>query len=521
MCTRCPLAVFYLGYFLPGYLLPIINRLLSNKEFLSRPPYAVVLLPSIELCNQVANVFQSLTDHTLAPCVVHKESNLVIHHRYPVIMATPDALFNYGLSALNNVQVVVTDEADFLITGGGDVVWEILSFFKGVDSLKTKKKQAHLARRQKVSRERNALQDRTMSSDHTEQPTKRPRNLTPANQGKFSQAVSVPKRQFVFVAATLPHHGPKAAFNVLKEWMPEAEYVSTDLAHHPVPTVGIFYVQVREPGKLPELLRCLNALVGVVKRPVANDKKKIIGEENVCSNSNVSKQKELSSLSFPQDQNKSYDESCLEPIRFSNLRVLVFANSSKMAERAFCFLSDIREMEGNCFIPWKHVTQNGVTTTTRREKGDDNDDFFEDSFNSFVTQTGDKDVWKGTVGLIHKKLPVNERSQTLLKFKSGELKVLICTDLASRGLDIPDVSHVIQLDFAPNAAAVLHRTGRTARAGSSGKVINFVTEHDEDLSKAIQACEENSHSNSYECHFSRNRQFRWRLKKKQLRKMNR
>ncbi|XP_068722965.1 uncharacterized protein [Montipora capricornis] len=390
-----------------------------------------------------------------------------------------------------------------------------------VINLKTKKKQAHLARRQKVSRERNALQDRTMSSDHTEQPTKRPRNLTPANQGKFSQAVSVPKRQFVFVAATLPHHGPKAAFNVLKEWMPEAEYVSTDLVHHPVPTVGIFYVRVGEPGKLPELLRCLNALVRVVKRPIANDKKKIIGEENVCSNSNVSKQKELSSLSFPQDQNKSYDESCNEPIRFSNLRVLVFANSSKMAERAFCFLSDIREMEENCFIPWKHVTQNGVTTTTRREKGDDNDDFFEDSFNSFVTQTGDKDVWKGTVGLIHKKLPVNERSQTLLKFKSGELKVLICTDLASRGLDIPDVSHVIQLDFAPNAAAVLHRTGRTARAGSSGKVINFVTEHDEDLSKAIQACEENSHSNSYECHFSRNRQFRWRLKKKQLRKMNR
>jgi len=52
-------------------------------------------------------------------------------------------------------------------------------------------------------------------------------------------------------------------------------------------------------------------------------------------------------------------------------------------------------------------------------------------------------------------------------------------------------------------------------------VINFVTEQDEDLAKAIQNCAGSPSNNSYESHFSRNRQFRWRLKKKQLRKMNR
>ena len=71
--------------------------------------------------------------------------------------------------------------------------------------------------------------------------------------------------------------------------------------------------------------------------------------------------------------------------------------------------------------------------------------------------------------MIHKKLPLSQRTETLNKFKSAELKVVICTDLASRGLDIQDVSHVIQLDFAPNAAHVLHRTGRTARAGAAGR----------------------------------------------------
>ena len=73
-------------------------------------------------------MFQSLTDHTMAPSLFHKESKLFVNHKYPIILATPDSLFNYGLSSLNNVQVVVTDEADSLITGGGDLVWEILSF---------------------------------------------------------------------------------------------------------------------------------------------------------------------------------------------------------------------------------------------------------------------------------------------------------------------------------------------------------------------------------------------------------
>ena len=120
----------------------------------------------------------------------------------------------------------------------------------------------------------------------------------------------------------------------------------------------------------------------------------------------------------------------------------------------------------NDFIPWK--PQNDVTTT-RCGGESDCDVVNSDTANSFVAKIGDQDTWRGRVGLIHKELSVNERMENLDKFKSGQLKVLICTDLGSRGLDIPDVTHVIQLDFAPNATAVLHKTGRTARAGSSGK----------------------------------------------------
>ena len=417
---------------------------------------------------QVASVFQSLTDHTMAPCLVHKESKLFVNRKYPIIIATPDSLFNYGLSSLNNVQVVVTDEADFLITGGGDVVWEILSFFKGVDSLKTKRRQRRLTRRQKVSREPNAVQGSIESFDPNKQNGKKAASATPVCHNELLHApISAPKRQFVFVAATLPRHGPKAAFNVLKEWIPEARLVSTDLAHHPVPTVGISYMRVHEANKLPMLLLCLNVLAGVFKNPLKNYGMKISidGEKTVGSNSIILTREELDvpiSHQYHPDRN---DVSFLECVGLTNLRVLVFANSWKMAEQAFNFLRDVRETDGNDFIVWK--LQNDVTTTRCGEKTDC--DVHSGTASSFFEKIGDQDIWKGRVGLIHKKLSVNERVENLDKFKSGQLKVLICTDLGSRGLDIPEVTHVIQLDFAPNATAVLHRTGRTARAGSSGK----------------------------------------------------
>ena len=52
---------------------------------------------------------------------------------------------------------------------------------------------------------------------------------------------------------------------------------------------------------------------------------------------------------------------------------------------------------------------------------------------------------------------------------NGELPVLICTDFMSRGIDFKEVDHVVQFDFASNVVEFLHRIGRTARAGRSGK----------------------------------------------------
>ena len=70
-------------------------------------------------------------------------------------------------------------------------------------------------------------------------------------------------------------------------------------------------------------------------------------------------------------------------------------------------------------------------------------------------------------------VPQNKRQRMLQKFQEGELHVLIGTDVASRGLHIPDVQYVINYDLPQDAEDYVHRIGRTARAGASGNAISF------------------------------------------------
>ena len=73
-------------------------------------------------------------------------------------------------------------------------------------------------------------------------------------------------------------------------------------------------------------------------------------------------------------------------------------------------------------------------------------------------------------------VPQKKRMVMLRRFQSGELPVLVATDVASRGLHVPDVSHVINFDLPFEAEDYVHRIGRTARAGASGDAISFACE---------------------------------------------
>lgn len=96
----------------------------------------------------------------------------------------------------------------------------------------------------------------------------------------------------------------------------------------------------------------------------------------------------------------------------------------------------------------------------------------------------------------HGELNSSARAENLVKFRSGSIPILVCTDIAARGLDVPEVDHVVMFDFPLNPLDYLHRAGRTARGtaglkkdGSSknkGKVTALVAKRDKVLAKAIE-----------------------------------
>ena len=87
---------------------------------------------------------------------------------------------------------------------------------------------------------------------------------------------------------------------------------------------------------------------------------------------------------------------------------------------------------------------------------------------------------------IHGDMSQKAREHVLRDFREGKLAYLVATDVAARGLDIPEVSHVFNFDIPDDSEAYVHRIGRTARAGRSGQAVTFVGEWDADKLPPIQ-----------------------------------
>ena len=91
-----------------------------------------------------------------------------------------------------------------------------------------------------------------------------------------------------------------------------------------------------------------------------------------------------------------------------------------------------------------------------------------------------------SVGALHGDLDQRARMAALDAFRTGNVQLLVCSDVAARGLDIPDVSHVINYDAPHHEEDYVHRIGRTGRAGRSGVSFTIASHHDD---KAVTAIE--------------------------------
>ena len=83
-----------------------------------------------------------------------------------------------------------------------------------------------------------------------------------------------------------------------------------------------------------------------------------------------------------------------------------------------------------------------------------------------------------SVGALHGDLDQRARMAALDAFRSGQVQLIVCSDVAARGLDIPDVSHVINYDAPHHSEDYVHRIGRTGRAGKTGQALTIVTRAD-------------------------------------------
>jgi ATP-dependent RNA helicase SrmB len=75
-------------------------------------------------------------------------------------------------------------------------------------------------------------------------------------------------------------------------------------------------------------------------------------------------------------------------------------------------------------------------------------------------------------------MPQDKRNTAMERFRTGEVKILIATDVAARGIDVDNISHVINYDMPRTADVYVHRIGRTGRAGNKGTAISIVEAHD-------------------------------------------
>ena len=89
-------------------------------------------------------------------------------------------------------------------------------------------------------------------------------------------------------------------------------------------------------------------------------------------------------------------------------------------------------------------------------------------------------------GAINGDIPQNQRERTVQNLKNGKLDILVATDVAARGLDVPRISHVINYDIPYDTEAYVHRIGRTGRAGRSGDAILFVAPREKGLLNSIE-----------------------------------
>ena len=92
-----------------------------------------------------------------------------------------------------------------------------------------------------------------------------------------------------------------------------------------------------------------------------------------------------------------------------------------------------------------------------------------------------EEIYPEQFGIIHSNKSQNYRLQTMASFRESEIRGIVTTDVMARGLDISDISHVINVEFPEIPEQYIHRIGRTGRADKSGIAISLISPREEEI----------------------------------------
>lgn len=261
----------------------------------------------------------------------------------------------------------------------------------------------------------------------------------------------------------MPSGGRKTALSLVQKFVPGAELVQTDMVHRTVSNTKFDFIDMEEDFDVKAVV-----LAGILER------------ELVTSGCNL-----------------SVSDSVQNGGMYNPFRAIVYVNKVADAERLFLVLSDENSRLSTLSYATSNRNDGNVDVAERNSEN-------RFDMKKFITK------WRRRICFLRSDVSSTERISTFEKFSIGQFNVMITTGLAARGIDIPNVNVVIQFDFPLNVADILHRAGRTGRAGADGKVISFVGEKNQDLYKLFSATINN---NSDITHlFSRKRRLRRRIK---------
>ncbi|KAL0587933.1 putative ATP-dependent RNA helicase DDX53 [Plecturocebus cupreus] len=152
---------------------------------------------------------------------------------------------------------------------------------------------------------------------------------------------------------------------------------------------------------------------------------------------------------------------------------------------------------GTLNLTTANTVKQDIIVTTEEEKGAFVQEFIEnltpnDKVIMFVSQkdiaddlSSDFNIQGVSAEALHGNREQSDRERVLEDFKSGNVKVLITTDLIARGLDVNDVTQVYNYDFPRNIEEYIHRVGRTAWAGKSGTAVTLITQRDSKMASEL------------------------------------